>query len=346
MQTGWQQISGEWYYFVGGDSGRMLTGWQKISGAWYYFADGDSGQMQKGWQKISGAWYYFAGGDSGRMQTGWQQISGEWYYFAGGDSGRMLTGWQKISGAWYYLAGGDSGRMLTGTQYVDGRYYYFNVSGHLVSMNGIDVSRYQGDIDWKKVKAAGIDFAIIKIGYIGNVDNVVDVNFVKNVKAAKAAGVAVGGYIYVYSGNTTAMNNGIDIMRSAVASAGVSMDLPIYLDIEDPLFLSNTGGETSTGNALRTSLVAGGMQRLKDYGYNSGIYTNPTWSKYYIDTVQLQQAGWSLWLAQWPYANSYVAVDPHSYSWFGSIPPTVWQYSSKGTVNGISGHVDMDYWIY
>jgi GH25 family lysozyme M1 (1,4-beta-N-acetylmuramidase) len=142
------------------------------------------------------------------------------------------------------------------------------------------------------------------------------------------------------------MNKGLDIMHEAIVSTGIKMDLPLYLDIEDSLFLSNTGGDTDAGDSFRTNLVASGIQRLYNYGYKSGLYTNPSWSRNYINTEKLQEDGWSLWLAQWPYANEYVEVDPRSYSWFGSIAPTIWQYSSKGRVSGISGNVDMDYWIF
>jgi uncharacterized repeat protein (TIGR02543 family) len=212
---------------------------------------------------------------------------------------------------------------------------------------GIDVSYAQGNIDWAKVKASGIDFAIIRVGYIGNVDHVVDKFYAQNVINAKAAGIQVGAYIYVYSGNKTAMNKGLKIMHQAIVDAGVTMDLPVYLDIEDTLFLTNTGGKTTAGNKKRTKLVGDGMQKLVDYGYSSGLYTNPSWSKNYIDTVSLQESGWALWLAQWPLKNgAYQDFDPHSYSWFGTIQPEVWQYSSKGSVPGISGNVDMDYWIY
>ncbi len=117
--TGWQKISGKWYYFQG--SGAMAKGWQKIGRSWYYFAS--SGAMQTGWQKISGKWYYFAA--SGAMQTGWMKSGRSWYYFA--SSGAMQTGWQKISGKWYYFQ--SSGAMSTGWQKIGRSWYYFQSSG-------------------------------------------------------------------------------------------------------------------------------------------------------------------------------------------------------------------------
>jgi glucan-binding YG repeat protein len=95
MLTGWQKLKynnvTSWYYFRGGDDGRALTGWQKISGSWYYFA-GSTAQMFTGVHKIGSSWFAFKGGDSGRMLTGWQKLTYQgkaaWYYFQGGESGR------------------------------------------------------------------------------------------------------------------------------------------------------------------------------------------------------------------------------------------------------------------
>ena len=145
MQTGWQKIGDNWYYFKGGDSGKMLTGFQKINGNWYYL-DTETGAMQTGFVKVGNGTYYFKTGSSGKMLTGWQKIDGNWYYFKGGDSGKMLTGFQKINGNWYYLDAktgamqtgfvkvgngtyyfqpGSSGKMLTGWQKINNKWYYF-----------------------------------------------------------------------------------------------------------------------------------------------------------------------------------------------------------------------------
>jgi hypothetical protein len=118
MLTGWHKLpwSGgtDWFYFYGGDSGRMAEGWLYWDSSWFYLVPGD-GNMLTGWQKLrwSGGthWFYFRGGDSGRMEEGWQHIAGDWYYLRPGD-GNMLTGWQYIDGRWYQFRGGDNGRLI------------------------------------------------------------------------------------------------------------------------------------------------------------------------------------------------------------------------------------------
>lgn len=125
MQIGWCKVSGKWYYLDG--SGVMQNGWQKIGGKWYYL-DG-SGVMQTGWQKISGKWYYLDRG--GVMQTGWRKVGGKWYYLDG--SGIMQTGWYKISSQWYYLDG--SGVMQTGWLKLGSQWYYLNTDGVMVNSN-------------------------------------------------------------------------------------------------------------------------------------------------------------------------------------------------------------------
>ena len=148
--TGWQKISGKWYYFspdvfvmyqdgvaeIGNTwycfnaDGSMVTGWKKIDGHWFYFTA--SGAVAKGWTKVSGKWYFFAtksDGDVESMAIGWKKISGKWYYFNA--SGAMVTGWQKIGGKWYYFNA--SGAMVTGWLKTGGKWYYFNASGAMVT---------------------------------------------------------------------------------------------------------------------------------------------------------------------------------------------------------------------
>ena len=93
--TGWQKISGEWYYLNPSD-GAMKTGWLNLNGTYYYLHS--SGKMLTGWQKYDTAWYYMKPG-SGEMQTGWLQLGNTWYYLK--DWGGMATGWCKVGGTWY-----------------------------------------------------------------------------------------------------------------------------------------------------------------------------------------------------------------------------------------------------
>ena len=133
---GWQEdyYYGWWYYFR---SGKPVTGWQKISGKWYYFYP-DYYMMSSAYAYIDGKDYFF--NKSGVLVSnpkGWLSDSdGDWYYFK---NGKALTGWQKISGKWYYFYD-DYPRMATGYEEIDGKYYYLNT-------NGVYLAHPEG---WKK----------------------------------------------------------------------------------------------------------------------------------------------------------------------------------------------------
>ena len=118
MQTGRQEIDGEWYYFDA--SGAMQTGWEQISGVWYYFDA--SGAMQTGWQEISNKRYYFYSG--GEMATGWTQIGYETYYFYS-DGAMAANAWV---GDYYLKANGTLAR----NEWVDNNRYYVDGNGKWV----------------------------------------------------------------------------------------------------------------------------------------------------------------------------------------------------------------------
>lgn len=121
--SGWQQISGTWYYY--NSDGSKATGWKKIKNAWYYFKS--NGAMATGWVKDKGTWYYLK--SSGAMATGWIKDGGKWYYLK--SNGAMATGWLKDKGKWYYLE--SSGAMATGWKKVDGKWYYLTSSGAMAT---------------------------------------------------------------------------------------------------------------------------------------------------------------------------------------------------------------------
>lgn len=118
--TGWQYISGKWYFFD--QDGVKKTGWVS-DGSWYYL--GADGSMQTGWKLISGKWYYL--NSAGSMQTGWLNQGGKWYYLH--SDGAMATGWRKVDGVWYYL--NTSGAMVTGWFQAGSKWYYTYSSGAL-----------------------------------------------------------------------------------------------------------------------------------------------------------------------------------------------------------------------
>ncbi len=99
MQTGWQYLDEEWYYFYPAWGG-MAEGWAKVDGYWYYL-DPETGKMQTGWQHLDGEWYYFYPAWGG-MAEGWVRVGEDWYY-TDPEFGEMQTGWELVNGKWYCL---------------------------------------------------------------------------------------------------------------------------------------------------------------------------------------------------------------------------------------------------
>jgi GH25 family lysozyme M1 (1,4-beta-N-acetylmuramidase) len=185
-------------------------------------------------------------------------------------------------------------------------------------MKGIDVSAHNGSIDFKKVKAAGIEFVIIRAGF-GKVISQKDKYFEKNYAAAKAAGLKVGAYWYSY-----AMSSAEAAQEAAVclqAIKGKQYEMPIYFDIEEQK-------QFDKGKAFCSGLVKTFCDAIEKAGYFAGFYTGRyAITHYFTEDVAKRYA---LWLAEWSNKAHYSG----SYG--------MWQYSSTGKVNGISGYVDMD----
>lgn len=188
---------------------------------------------------------------------------------------------------------------------------------------GIDVSAHQGRIDWSAVKASGVDFAIIRCGFRGQTAGAIyeDAYFKTNVTAANAAGVKVG--IYFYS---TAVNENEALEEAAWVVKKIStyrITYPVVYDFEDfgAYRCANVGGAQATSNALTF------LNFVKANGYEPMMYAN----KNDITTRMSRGSfGCKFWLAHYTTQTDYT----------GNI--NMWQYTSKGSVPGISGNVDMD----
>ena len=193
---------------------------------------------------------------------------------------------------------------------------------------GIDVSYWQGIIDWKKVKAAGIEFALIRAGYGSSADK----KFLENIKGAIEAGLEIGVYWFIYATSTEeAIKNAVKCAE-LVAPYKDKIRLGIAADYEydsDSYFI-RTGKKTPT-KAVRTQLCIEFMSKIESLGYQSTLYANPDYIKTKFNMDRLSK--YPLWLA-W-YSGSY-----------GNYLPAIWQYSSVGKVAGIKGNVDMNYGFY
>ncbi|MCR4923236.1 MAG: hypothetical protein K5931_04435, partial [Lachnospiraceae bacterium] len=239
----------------------------------------------------------------------------------------LYTGWQTIDGVTYYYKSDHT--YVTGTQVIQGVTYTFSDNGALAQGSGtlgIDVSKYQPSINWSSVKASGIDFVIIRCGYRGASTGVLiqDPYYTSHIKGAKAAGLKVG--IYFFS---TALNEAEAVEEASMCVAlasGYGVNYPIFIDVES----SSRPGYDSLPASQRTTNIKAFCSTVKSAGYSAGVYANKTWLSSYMDASAL--SGYKIWLAQ------YNASGP---TYKGKYD--LWQYTSKGSVGGISGNVDMNH---
>lgn len=187
----------------------------------------------------------------------------------------------------------------------------------MANIKCIDVSTWQGSIDWKKVKKAGYGHAIIRAGF-GRETSQVDNQFERNYKNAKAAGVKLGVYWYSYAVNRA------DAVKEAKACLtvlkGKSLEMPVFFDMEESFM-------TKYSRATLTDMAKAFCDTVIKGGFESGVYSNLNWFTNYLNYSELK-ALYPIWLAQWS-SSPQLKCD-------------IWQYSSEGTVSGIDGYVDMN----
>ncbi len=192
---------------------------------------------------------------------------------------------------------------------------------------GIDVSEHQGDIDWGQVKAAGYDFAFLRIGYRGYGEQgtlCADAKFQQNIVNAHNAGVEVGVYLFsqAVSEDEALQEAGLVLEQLQ----GHSLELPVVFDPErirdDAARTDNVTGEQFTKNTVLF------CEKMKEAGYQPMIYSNMLWEAFEYDMEAL--ADYPIWYADY----EPVPQTPYYFSF--------WQYSEKGSVDGIAGNVDLN----
>ncbi|MCM1086709.1 MAG: Ig-like domain-containing protein [Muribaculaceae bacterium] len=235
------------------------------------------------------------------------------------------TGWQTIDGYTYFYD--KNGNYVTGEQVIQGARYTFGSDGRLSSGSGslgIDVSKWNGSIDWNAVRNSGISYVIIRCGYRGSSTGALieDPKFASNIKGARAAGLKVGVYFFSQAVNEVEAVEEASMALNLVK--GYGLNYPIFLDVED-----SGGRGDKIDTATRTAVCKAFCATVQNSGYAAGIYANKTWLTSRINTGSL--TGYKIWLAQYAATPSYTAT---RYD--------MWQYSSKGKVGGISGNVDMN----
>ena len=223
-------------------------------------------------------------------------------------------GWHNIGGNRYYYRGS---QRVTGWQNIDGLQYYFDGNGKLSSCTMIDVSTYNGDIDWNAVKAAGVDYAIIRVGYrgYGTARLVQDRRFEQNMRGAINAGIRVGAYIVTQAVNTEeAVEEASFIVEKC---RGYNVTLPLAIDVEWAGNSYEEGRANSISASTRTDVINAFARTVMNSGYAAMAYANKDWFENKIYSGNLFSSC-KIWLAQ--YRNT-------EYTYGGRV--NIWQYTSK-----------------
>ena len=191
-----------------------------------------------------------------------------------------------------------------------------------MELKGIDVSKYQGEIDWPRVAAYGVQFAFVRVGwagYEGGIDEGRDPYFAQNMRGALDAGLAVGAYVYSYCKTANAARRAA--REAAALLAPYRLTMPVAFDMEDAAtYKSISKGDNSI-------IAAAFLDEVRALGYYPMLYTYTSFANSYLDMDAL--SGYDLWLADY---RGYMGIQGAD----------IWQYSSSGRVDGVAGRVDLN----
>lgn len=204
------------------------------------------------------------------------------------------------------------------------------VNGEVTSKKGIDVSKFQGKIDWRKVANDDVDFAYIRLGYrgYGSGKIVTDDNYEYNIENCNAAGIDTGVYFFTEAISEREAIEEADYVLENIR--GYQVDLPIVIDVEE-----SASSDSRTKNLTqeeRTDIVLAFCNRIKDAGHEVMIYGNLKSMLIMMDLEKLE--GYDKWFAYYKYPLRF----PYKMR--------MWQYTSNGEVDGIKGGVDMNIAFY
>lgn len=217
-------------------------------------------------------------------------------------------------GKWY----GDETKSMSYCIPVSSFYDYFEIKkGDTTMYNGIDVSEHQGIIDWPNLNT---DFVILRAGY-GKIESQKDKMFETNYNGAKAKGIPVGAYWYSYATNPEEARREADVFLSVIR--GKTFEYPVFYDVEEQR-------QFALGKEAVSSIIKAFLEKVEAADYWVGLYMSASpLSSYVTDDIKKRYA---IWVANYGvsrpcYAGSY----------------GIWQYSSNGSIGGITGNVDLDY---
>ncbi len=348
---GWHQVNGWWY--LCDDTGKLTTGHAKSpAGYWYYF-NVPGGWMETGWKDVDGSPRYFA--SDGHRLSGMQKIDGSMYSFDdagvprlglhstpkgkvyGLERGRLATGLTKTpEGKTYYF--NTQGIMQTGYIRTGGKLYLFNASGELDTVEdeshditrGIDVSQFNGSIDWNKVKReSDVSWAFVRAGgrYGGPGTLFEDRMFTKNMQGSAAAHIPVGVYFFSQAITEAEAREEADYVCRKLGSY-THVALPVAIDVE----ITPGCRQNLVGKDRLTQVIKAFCDRVASWGYKPMIYmnTNEATNRIYYNEL----SSYEFWIAQYGPLNTF------------KHPYRIWQFTSDARVPGVDGRVDMNYYYH
>ncbi|WP_418666522.1 glycoside hydrolase family 25 protein [Allofournierella sp.] len=245
------------------------------------------------------------------LYSGWYPSKSDKQAYYDPSTHKKVTGEKVIAGVRYKF---DGNGKFEGEVVVSGKY------------KGVDVSKYQGNINWSQVKASGIDFAIIRVGYRGYGTGalVEDPTFRQNIRGATAAGLKVGLYFYSQAVNEVeAVEEASMVLRLC---SGYNISYPIYFDTEK--VAGDTGRADNISRNQRTANAVAFCETIQNAGYRAGVYSYASWFYNQLNIANISQ--YSIWIAQY---RDNLTFD-YNYD--------IWQYTSSGRVPGIPNNVDMN----
>lgn len=192
----------------------------------------------------------------------------------------------------------------------------------MTTHKGIDISHHQGVIDWNKLKAANLDFILIRAGF-GMYETQVDDCFPANIKGAPSLGIPIGIYWYSYATTRAQAEREAEVCLKTIEPYRDRITLPVFFDQEyEP-------GIKAASKTVRTAMCQAFIGKIQAAGYESGLYCSYDWAKNMVD---ISAVPGHKWIAQYASKCQYTGAD----LW-------AWQYSDSGRLPGISKKVDLDY---
>lgn len=196
---------------------------------------------------------------------------------------------------------------------------------------GIDVSQWQGEIDWARAKAAGVQFAIIRCGYGTAERGDIDTQFLANVNGCRENGIPFGIYLYAIARDASEATAEANRTLELLNAAGITPDelkYPVYYDME-------SDNQKATDATTRGDMAENFCYTLSEAGFTPGIYASHYWFANLLTDARFDN--WTRWAASYPGEGEEGATSSYS------GPHDMWQCMSRGVVDGIEGRVDIDF---